>query len=121
MTIRNLEYAVAPRSVAVVGASERAGSVGRVVLDNIVGGGFDGVVTITDNSVPGDTADVSVVDADLAGTGNAQLLAAPLDIVTRVARAALAAALPTVVALIGTKEHMAREITHTRFRTRRAR
>lgn len=44
MTIRNLEYAVAPRSVAVVGASERAGSVGRVVLDNIVGGGFEGEI-----------------------------------------------------------------------------
>ncbi|RWM23067.1 bifunctional acetate--CoA ligase family protein/GNAT family N-acetyltransferase [Mesorhizobium sp.] len=42
MTIRNLEYAVSPRSVAVIGASTRVGSVGRVVFDNIVSGGFEG-------------------------------------------------------------------------------
>lgn len=42
MTIRNLEYAVRPRSVAVFGASVREGSVGRVVIDNIVNGGFEG-------------------------------------------------------------------------------
>lgn len=42
MTIRNLEFAVRPRSVAVVGASIRDGSVGKVVLDNIVDGGFEG-------------------------------------------------------------------------------
>ncbi len=42
MTIRNLEFAVRPRSVAIVGASVKAGSVGRVVTDNIVGGGFEG-------------------------------------------------------------------------------
>ncbi|AZO71742.1 MULTISPECIES: bifunctional acetate--CoA ligase family protein/GNAT family N-acetyltransferase [unclassified Mesorhizobium] len=44
MTIRNLEYAVFPRSVAVVGASGRVGSVGRVVFGNIVGGGFEGEI-----------------------------------------------------------------------------
>lgn len=42
MTIRNLEYMVRPRSVAVVGASAREGSVGRVVLNNIVEAGFEG-------------------------------------------------------------------------------
>ena len=42
MTIRNLEHAVRPRSVAVFGASEREGSVGRVVIRNIVQGGFEG-------------------------------------------------------------------------------
>ncbi|MDX8461726.1 bifunctional acetate--CoA ligase family protein/GNAT family N-acetyltransferase [Mesorhizobium humile] len=44
MTIRNLEYAVSPKSVAVVGASERVGSVGRVIFDNIVSGGFEGEI-----------------------------------------------------------------------------
>ena len=44
MTIRNLEFAVAPKSVAIIGASERAGSVGRVVFDNIVRGGFEGQI-----------------------------------------------------------------------------
>jgi acetyltransferase len=35
MTIRNLDVTLAPRSVALIGASERAGSVGRVVLENV--------------------------------------------------------------------------------------
>ncbi len=42
MTIRNLEYAARPRSVAILGASEREGSVGSVVTRNIVEGGFRG-------------------------------------------------------------------------------
>ena len=44
MTIRNLEHAFAPKSVAVVGASGRDGSVGRVVFENIVTGGFEGEI-----------------------------------------------------------------------------
>lgn len=44
MTIRNLEHAVRPSSVAIVGASMREGSVGRIVLDNIVRGGFEGAI-----------------------------------------------------------------------------
>jgi acetyltransferase len=42
MTIRNLEFAVRPRSLAVFGASVREGSVGRVVMENIVAAGFPG-------------------------------------------------------------------------------
>ena len=44
MTIRNLEFMSRPRSVAVIGASDREGSVGGVVLRNIVDGGFEGAV-----------------------------------------------------------------------------
>ena len=44
MTIRNLDVTLIPGSVAVIGASPRMGSVGRVVLDNIVGAGFRGRV-----------------------------------------------------------------------------
>jgi acetyltransferase len=44
MTIRNLDRAANPRSVAVVGASPRPGSVGSVVLGNIITGGFAGAV-----------------------------------------------------------------------------
>ena len=44
MTIRNLDPVFAPTSVAVIGASRREGSVGRVVLSNIVEGGFVGEV-----------------------------------------------------------------------------
>ena len=42
MTIRNLDHAVHPRSLAVFGASEREGSVGKAVMRNIVAGGFEG-------------------------------------------------------------------------------
>lgn len=42
MTIRNLEFAVRPRSLAVFGASVHEGSVGRIVMENIVSGGFEG-------------------------------------------------------------------------------
>ena len=42
MTIRNLEFAVRRKSLAVFGASAREGAVGRIVLDNIVAGGFEG-------------------------------------------------------------------------------
>jgi acetyltransferase len=44
MSIRNLENALHPRSVAVFGGSERAGSVGAVVMRNLVEGGFDGPI-----------------------------------------------------------------------------
>ncbi|CAI2934412.1 bifunctional acetate--CoA ligase family protein/GNAT family N-acetyltransferase [Aminobacter niigataensis] len=44
MTIRNLEFAVHPKSVAVFGASTRQGSVGRVVIENIAQGGFEGEI-----------------------------------------------------------------------------
>lgn len=42
MTIRNLDPLFRPRSVALVGASETAGSVGDAVTRNLLGGGFEG-------------------------------------------------------------------------------
>ena len=44
MTIRNLDALFAPRSVAVVGASNRPHSVGAVVTRNLLRGGFEGAV-----------------------------------------------------------------------------
>jgi hypothetical protein len=44
VTIRNLTQCFRPRSVAIVGASERAGSVGAIVLDNVRRSGFGGAV-----------------------------------------------------------------------------
>ena len=44
MSIRNLEHAFHPKSVALIGASDRAGSVGRIVMRNIVIGGFEGEI-----------------------------------------------------------------------------
>ncbi len=42
MSIRNLEALFQPKSVALIGASERPGSLGSVVLRNLKAGGFKG-------------------------------------------------------------------------------
>jgi acetyltransferase len=44
MSTRNLEYLLAPRSVAVIGASERPASVGYTVMRNLLADGFEGEV-----------------------------------------------------------------------------
>ena len=46
MTVRNLDRLFKPSSVALIGASERAGSVGNVVLGNLRGGGFQGEILL---------------------------------------------------------------------------
>src|SRR4051812_10352898 len=42
MSIRNLQHLLRPASVAVIGASDRAGSVGATVWANLRAGGFAG-------------------------------------------------------------------------------
>jgi len=42
VTIRNLEFLLAPRSIAVLGASEKPGAVGAVLTRNLCAGGFKG-------------------------------------------------------------------------------
>ena len=44
MSIRNLEQLFRPGSVAVIGASDRGGSVGSVVMRNLISGGFAGPI-----------------------------------------------------------------------------
>src|SRR3712207_4204280 len=44
MTIRNLEHLLEPRSVALVGASCRPGSLGKVMAENLSRAGFSGPV-----------------------------------------------------------------------------
>ncbi|MBV9835880.1 MAG: bifunctional acetate--CoA ligase family protein/GNAT family N-acetyltransferase [Alphaproteobacteria bacterium] len=42
MSVRNLQYLLSPRSIAVLGASNRPGSIGNVLMRNLVQGGFTG-------------------------------------------------------------------------------
>jgi len=42
MSVRNLRSLFAPKSVALIGASERPGSMGTTLLENLQGGGFKG-------------------------------------------------------------------------------
>jgi acetyltransferase len=44
MTVRHLEYLLNPRSVAIIGASPRAGSVGLITARNMLSGGFSGPI-----------------------------------------------------------------------------
>src|SRR5690606_18599315 len=44
MTIRNLDALFKPRSAAVIGASNREPSVGRVLMENMLAAGFDGPI-----------------------------------------------------------------------------
>ncbi len=44
MSIRNLQFILKPSSIALIGASERPGSVGAVILNNILEAGFRGDV-----------------------------------------------------------------------------
>ena len=44
MSVRNLRQLFAPKSVALVGASRRLGSVGATVLHNLLAGGFTGTI-----------------------------------------------------------------------------
>ncbi len=46
MTIRNLDALLAPKSVALVGATERAGSVGSTIARNLIAPGFNGTVML---------------------------------------------------------------------------
>src|SRR5262245_56981938 len=44
MSSRNLEYLLAPHSVALIGGSDRPQSVGAIVMRNLLTGGFDGPI-----------------------------------------------------------------------------
>ncbi|MFA7603882.1 MAG: GNAT family N-acetyltransferase [Novosphingobium sp.] len=46
MSIRNLTALLHPRSLALIGASDRAGTLGGIVLDNVLDGGFAGRINV---------------------------------------------------------------------------
>ena len=52
MTVRNLEHLLAPRSVALIGASARAGSIGNVLAGNLTRGAFRGPVWMVNPATP---------------------------------------------------------------------
>src|SRR5262245_47475766 len=69
MTVRNLEYLFRPKSVAVIGASDREGSVGAAVTRNLLSGSFAGAVALVNRrhgTVAGRPAQGSVLDLDQA-------------------------------------------------------
>jgi acetyltransferase len=82
MSIRNLDYLFAPRSVAILGASNRPRSVGEIVTRNLLRGGFGGPilpVNPRDRSVGGVLAYPAV--ADLPIVPDLAVIATPPDTV----------------------------------------
>lgn len=127
MTIRNLDLSLKPSSIALVGASEREGSVGRVILENIVGGGFKGriyPVNFKYNAVlgmrcyrhvgelpeapdlaviatPAETVPKLVAELGARGTKIAVIITAGVTVANGLRESMLAAAKPYLLRLIG--------------------
>ncbi|CAN7406293.1 bifunctional acetate--CoA ligase family protein/GNAT family N-acetyltransferase [Caulobacter sp. LjRoot300] len=127
MSLQNLSPLLSPASVAVIGGSDRPGSVGQVIVENLLSGGFAGPVhlvnprpqsvvgtiwsaTITDLPEPPDLAVVAVpaaavpqVVAELgaAGVKIAAILSAGLTQANGLRQAMLEAARPFGLRIIG--------------------
>lgn len=82
MTIRHLDAMFAPRSVALIGASARDGSVGRVLLRNLTGGGFAGSIAAV-NPKGGRVGGIEIVPdvANLPHAPDLAVIATPPDAV----------------------------------------
>ena len=73
MTVRNLQHLLMPRSVALVGASGREGSIGRIVAGNLIKCGFGGPLYLVNPK--GGTIDGHVCFASIAAMPEAPDLA----------------------------------------------
>ncbi len=78
MTIRNLEHALCPRSVAVIGASDEVGSVGHKLTENLLANGFAGPIYLVNpkHRVIGGRECFSSID-DLPETPELAVIATP--------------------------------------------
>ena len=102
MTVRNLEFLFHPKSVAVIGASDRAGSVGATVLRNVLTGGFSGnvyAVNPAHTHVAGRPAYARI--EDLPQTPELAVIATPAPTVPSLIAALGARGTRTVVVLSG--------------------
>jgi acetyltransferase len=92
MTIRNLQYLLAPQSVVLVGASDRPGSIGRIVAGNLAKGGFKGAIYFV-NPKGGEVAGQRCISSisDLPEAPDLAIVATP------------PATLPGVIAELGAK------------------
>ena len=82
MSIRNLEKMFRPRSIAVIGASDKPQSVGSSIMKNLLGAGFGGpVLPVNPNAseVHGITAYADVASLPIAP--DVAVIATPPDVV----------------------------------------
>ena len=92
MTVRNLSKLLAPQSVALIGASPRAASIGKIVARNLAEGGFAGPIWLVNprhSSIDGATCYPSI--ASLPGVPDLAVVATPPPTI------------PTLIAELGAK------------------
>ncbi|MDZ4790070.1 MAG: CoA-binding protein [Hyphomicrobiales bacterium] len=78
MTIRNLDEAFRPKSIVLIGATERAGSAGATVMRNLQSSGFDGPIWLVNpkyNAIDGQKCFSHM--ADLPGTPDLGVIVTP--------------------------------------------
>ena len=106
MTTLNLDYFFRPRSVALVGASERPGSLGRAVLDNLDSGGFKGRIDLVN---PGHAAIASRPCVarlrDLQQRPDLAIVASPRETVAGIVEEAAALGVPAAVVITADPSH----------------
>ncbi len=106
MSIRNLNRLFQPRSVALVGASARAGSLGAAVLANLRDGGFRGVLHLI-NPRYRDIGGIACAArlTDLPTPPDLVVIAAPRDKVVEIAEEAAALSVPAAVVITADPSH----------------
>ncbi len=85
MTIRNLEFLLAPKSVVLVGASPKPGSIGRIVAANLAAAGFAGPVWLVNpkhTTIDGRPCFAGI--ADLPGVPDLAIIATPPATIPRI-------------------------------------
>ena len=78
MTIRNLDFLLTPKSVALIGASSQPGSIGKIVAANLFADGFAGPVWLVNPrhaTIDGRPCHQSI--ADLPGVPDLAVIATP--------------------------------------------
>ncbi len=106
MSIRNLDKLFNPRSVALVGASARAGSLGRAVLDNLRAGGFKGAIRLVNPRYSDiDGLPCSARIGDLPEPPDIAIIAAPRERVVELAEEAAAFGTPTAIVITSDTVH----------------
>ncbi len=78
MTMRNLDALLEPRSVALIGASPRPGSIGNTVARNLLGGGFKGDIYLVNpkhGSIEGHACHPNI--SDLSAAPDVAIIATP--------------------------------------------
>jgi acetyltransferase len=97
---QNLRAALVPRSVALVGASDRAGSLGRDVLHNLLAGGFQGeLFAVNPKHRQVGTVACHASLADLPSTPDLAVVATPAAAVPGIVEQAAARSIPGVLVL----------------------